>query len=154
MGLDQYLHANKFASGGSWANEESKKLFASIMELANVNEFVDDQFPTASIKVKVAYWRKANAVHSWFVENCQNGQDDCQTVYVGRQQLEELRDVCRTVLADPSLASQLLPTADGFFFGGTDYDDWYLDNLRYTEATINKLLTMPEDWDFEYSSSW
>ena len=154
MGLDQYLHAKKFASNSAWVDEESRKLFSSIMEITNVSHFVDADFPTASIGVKVAYWRKANAIHSWFVKNCQNGEDDCQTVYVGREQLEELRDECRKVLADPSLASELLPTAEGFFFGGTDYDEWYMDSLRYTALTIDKLLTMPDEWDFEYSSSW
>lgn len=154
MGLDQYLHAKRFASNAEFVNEESRKLFTSLMELANVDEFADEHFPTASIGVKVAYWRKANAIHNWFVQNCQNGEDDCQTVFVGREQLEELRDVCRRVLADPSLADELLPTARGFFFGTTDYDEWYMDSLRYTALTIDKLLTMPVEWDFEYSSSW
>lgn len=154
MGLDQYLHAERFASNGDWTNDEDKKLFASIMEIANVNEFVDGDFPTASIRVKVAYWRKQNAIHNWFVQNCQNGEDECQTVFVGRERLETLRDVCRKVLAEPTLASELLPTASGFFFGSTDYDDWYLEGLRYTALTIDKLLTMPNEWDFEYSSSW
>lgn len=154
MGLDQYLYAKKFASNASWVNDEDKRLFSTIMEITNVSEFAEGDFPTATVSVKVAYWRKANAIHSWFVKNCQNGEDDCQTVFVGREQLEELRDVCRRVLADPSLASELLPTTSGFFFGSTDYDEWYTDSLRYTALTIDKLLTMPVEWDFEYSSSW
>lgn len=154
MGLDQYLYAKKFASNAEWQSEESRRLFASLMEITNVYEFVDEDFPTASVSVKVAYWRKANAIHHWFVKNCQDGQDDCQTVFVGREQLEELRDKARRVLADPSLASELLPTVSGFFFGGTDYDEWYMDSIRYTALIIDKLLTMPVEWDFEYSSSW
>ena len=154
MGLDQYLYAKRFASGSPYGGAEDRELFASIMELVKVDEYVDVDFPSAHIGVKVAYWRKANAIHSWFVQNCQEGEDNCQTVYVPREQLAELRDVCRKVLADPSLASELLPTADGFFFGGTDYDEWYLNSLRYTALTLDKLLTMPEDWGFEYSSSW
>ena len=153
MGLDQYLYAKKYLSK-QWGKDDDKELFASLMELANVGEFVDSDFPTASIGVKVAYWRKQNAIHNWFVQTCQNGEDECQTVFVGREQLEELRDVCRKVLADPTLASKLLPTASGFFFGSTDYGDWYLEGLRYTALTIDKLLTMPNEWDFEYSSSW
>ena len=154
MGLDQYLHAKKYVSNSEWSKDDDKALFASLMELANVSEFVDSDFPTASVGVKVAYWRKQNAIHNWFVQNCQNGEDECQTVFVGREQLEELRDLCLKVLADPMLASELLPTASGFFFGTTDYDGWYLEGLRYTVATINKVLTMPVEWDFEYSSSW
>ena len=124
------------------------------MELTNVSNFMDNELPTAYVDVKVAYWRKQNAIHNWFVEECQNGEDECQTVYVGREKLEELRDLCREVLADPTLASDLLPTSNGFFFGSTDYDKWYWEGLTYTANTIDKLLTMSNDWDFEYSSSW
>ena len=28
---------------------------------------------------EVGYWRKANAIHGWFVRNVQNGKDDCGT---------------------------------------------------------------------------
>jgi hypothetical protein len=154
MGLDQYLYAKKHLSNSDWSKEDDKALFASLIELADASEFVDDIFPTASIGIKVGYWRKQNAIHNWFVRNCQNGEDDCRTVFVGREQLMELRDACLKVLADPMLASELLPTTSGFFFGTTDYDGWYLEGLRYTARTIETLLTMPVEWDFEYSSSW
>jgi hypothetical protein len=154
MGLDQYLYAKRFTHSGSWAKDEEKELFASLIGLTDISKFVETDFPTASIEVKVAYWRKQNAVHNWFVENCQGGEDECQTVFVGREKLEELRDLCREVLADPKLASDLLPTANGFFFGATDYDKWYIEGLTYTADTIDRLLTMPNEWDFEYSSSW
>lgn len=154
MGLDQYLYAKKFAHNGSWAKEEDRELFASIMNISNVAEFAEGDFPTASLEIKVAYWRKQNAIHNWFVQECQNGEDECQTVFVGREKLEELRDLCRKVLADNSLADELLPTSNGFFFGTTDYGEWYIEGLTYTADTIDKLLTMPSEWDFEYSSSW
>ena len=45
--------------------------------------FSTDESPHGHIwpggqEVCVAYWRKANAIHSWFVENCQDGVDECQ----------------------------------------------------------------------------
>lgn len=154
MGLDQYLYAKKHFSSGDWRPEAEREVFSKLMELANVSDFMDNELPTAYVDVKVAYWRKQNAIHNWFVQECQNGEDECQTVYVGREKLEELRDTCRQVLADPTLASDLLPTSNGFFFGTTDYDKWYWEGLTYTANTIDKLLTMSNDWDFEYSSSW
>ena len=154
MGLDQYLYAKKFAHGGGWGKDEEKQLFASLVALSNVGEFMEKDFPTAFVEVKVAQWRKQNAIHNWFVQECQGGEDECQTVFVGREQLEVLRDTCRKVLADPTLADELLPTSNGFFFGSTDYDGWYIEGLTYTADTIDRLLTMSNDWDFEYSSSW
>lgn len=154
MGLDQYLHAKKTASGGEYSTEESKSVYQSIMALSNIGDFAEQNFPDASIEVKVAYWRKENAIHLWFVENCQGGEDECQTVFVVREKLEELRDLCREVLADKSKAGDLLPTTSGFFYGGTEYDEWYFSGLIFTADMIDKVLTLPDEWDFYYSSSW
>jgi hypothetical protein len=45
------------------------------------------------------YWRKANAIHNWFVQNVQNGVDDCDIYLVTREQLEQLKEACEMVLA-------------------------------------------------------
>jgi hypothetical protein len=57
---------------------------------------------------------------------------------------------------DPSLAKELLPSTDGFFFGGTDYDKWYVQDIKNTINIITKVL---ETTDFDtqmvyYVSSW
>lgn len=46
-----------------------------------------------------AYWRKANAIHNWFVQNVQNGVDDRDIYLVTREQLEQLKEACEMVLA-------------------------------------------------------
>lgn len=77
-------------------------------------------------------------------------------MFVDRKQLAELADVCDEVLKDISCAAELLPTASGFFFGSTDYDDRYQRNLQYTRDRLRDLLARPEleGWDFQYHSSW
>ena len=57
---------------------------------------------------------------------------------------------------DPSVAMELLPTTSGFFFGGTDYDEYYVNNIK---DTIDIITTALETTDFEtqmiyYVSSW
>ena len=47
-----------------------------------------------SISEEVAYWRKANQIHRWFVDNIQDGEDNCESYEVSKQQLEELLGVC------------------------------------------------------------
>ena len=44
---------------------------------------------------EVMYWRKANAIHKWFVDNVQGGEDDCREYPVSNDQLIELRDTCK-----------------------------------------------------------
>ena len=43
---------------------------------------------------EVAYWRKANAIHRWFVNNVQDGIDECQETIVTRNQLFTLLQIC------------------------------------------------------------
>ena len=106
---------------------------------------------------EVAYWRKANAVHKWFVDNVQDGEDDCSAHReLTREDLEELRDLAHQVRCNPDLAEKLLPTESGFFFGGTQYDDWYFEGIENTVDQLDKVL---KETDFEtealyYVSSW
>lgn len=88
------------------------------------------------------------------MQNVQEGQDDCKPYYVDRKGLLELKSICERVLADNSLARELLPTQAGFFFGSTEYDEWYFNDIRGTVEIIDKALTLPDAWDFQYQSSW
>jgi hypothetical protein len=51
-------------------------------------------------------------------------------------------------------AGELLPTTSGFFFGGTEYDKYYMEDIKNTIKIIEKCLKLPEAWEFEYHSSW
>ena len=106
---------------------------------------------------EVGYWRKANAIHKWFVDNVQDGQDDCQFHRpVTKEDLETLKGLCKAVLDDHSKAEKLLPTMPGFFFGTYDYDEIYFEKIQCTHDLCKKLI---EEFDFEnyelyYASSW
>jgi len=105
---------------------------------------------------ELAYWRKANHIHSWFVKNVQNNTDECIAHQVSEEQLEELLRVCKEVLKDHSKADELLPTQNGFFFGSTQYDEYYFGAIEETIETIGGIL---DNFDFKneklyYDSSW
>ena len=102
---------------------------------------------------EAGYWRKQNQIHRWFVENVQNGNDDCGEYYVSKSTLETLLDLCQKVKADHSLADSLLPSASGFFFGGTEYDEWYFDGIDNTIEILKEALE-DENGEYLYSSSW
>lgn len=98
MGLDMYLYARRHVSGYEFVGEEEKRLYTGLVDLFGVKEFVDPDTPSGEVQVCVAYWRKANAIHKWFVDNVQDGVDECQFADVEREQLEALRRDCMTVL--------------------------------------------------------
>lgn len=155
MGLDMYLSASKYVGGWKHSDEEKRKKYAAIREMVGMGDVGCEESPSLTVSVTVAYWRKANAVHAWFVKNVQKGKDDCKTYYVERGRLAELAAVCEKVLANPELAAELLPSQSGFFFGSTAYDEVYLDDLRATVKQIKPLLDEKfERVRFEYHSSW
>lgn len=107
-----------------------------------------------SIDITVGYWRKANAIHNWFVKNVQDGEDNCEKYYVSREKMTELRDLCQKQINSPE--EDILTPTSGFFFGSTEKDEWYFGELKYTVDLINSILTNSrfEDFSFYYQSSW
>ena len=118
---------------------------------------------------EIAYWRKANQIHDWFVRNVQNGYDDCGKYEVTKEDLQALLSTCKEVLAsitlvdmdtslndinnewpdavkigktikDPTIAKALLPTCPGFFFGDIEYDEIYKDNIERTIEQLERIL--------------
>ena len=80
---------------------------------------------------------------------------------MSKEQLQELLTAIKSILKAKGkereeLAEQLLPTREGFFFGGTDYDSYYFDDLKDTKKIIEDVLE-ETDWDNEeiiYQASW
>lgn len=116
--------------------------------------------------VEAGYWRKANHIHSWFVDNCQDGVDECQETVIPKEKLEELLETCRKVLNPTGssvpiaireeLAESMLPTREGFFFGSTGYDEGYYEDIRDTIGILERVLaeTNFETDEIFYQSSW
>jgi hypothetical protein len=146
MGLDMYLNAKRYIS--KYSDEElGTKLAQEFPELAKLGKSLN------GVSVEAMYWRKANAIHKWFVDNVQNGVDDCGNYYVSRDHLMSLMDTIDATL-DSRDSSQLPPTS-GFFFGSTDVDDWYWEDLKNTRDALETIVnSYTDDWDFEYHSSW
>ena len=162
MGLDMYLE-RKIYLGGKWDKDIKVMVFKGNkplgLDLSNV-EYVTES---------CGYWRKANAIHQWFVTNVQDGNDDCGEHYVSDEKLLELLELCNKVLAykdkvlvehDEKALQQvqkLLPTQGGFFFGGLDYDEYYFDCVDDTISIITEVLkenTKSNKSSIYYSSSW
>lgn len=187
MGLDMYLSKRKYVK--NWSHEAKEKHHT--ITIKRGGKTVSSKLPIKEVVYEAAYWRKANAIHKWFVDNCQGGEDDCRDAYVSAEQLQELVDLCKKVLAtaktaegkvqngtrwtpeggeekiledgititNPEELHKLLPTESGFFFGSTDYDQWYLEDIK---STIEQLEAALSDKgsdgefgaEFTYHSSW
>lgn len=93
MGLDMHLSRRKFVG----AQYEHRKVKGNIDITIGDKNLPVDFNKVSYIEEEVGYWRKANAIHKWFVENCQEGNDDCKPYYVSIDDLEELLNLCEEV---------------------------------------------------------
>lgn len=145
MGLDMYLTARIHLASDAG------------VEVSGVD--ATQGLEVAAVEYDLGYWRKANAIHGWFVNQVQGGVDDCASYDVSIYQLRSLRDACNKALEE--INPEGLPPTSGFFFGSTDVDDYYWDDLRMTvdicnkaEALMNGTTHQRRWWRFTYQSSW
>lgn len=119
---------------------------------------------------EVAYWRKANQIHGWFVDNFLGGKDECRpSSVVTLDDLLDLRSLCQAILRnntedDPNVpysewqdtAATILPTRSGCFFGDTTYGENYLYDIENTIKQINEIEATHEGGHhmYFYESSW
>lgn len=151
---------------------------AGTKEKVDTSDYVDYTFNTW------LYWRKFNALHSWFVEHYDKPyEDDCEPHSVSVGDMFNLMDILEEVMSykkylepipdmennedgywkeirDENVCEHLdnlLRPQSGFFFGSTDYDTWYFDNV---ERTFNALKEVEGDMKsgeiekFIYRASW
>jgi hypothetical protein len=149
MGLDMYLTKKTYVGAHYEHRKVTGDLFIKVedrvlpIKFNRISEIIE----------QVGYWRKVNAIHKWFVDNVQKGVDDCGEYEVSYEKLLELKALCKKALEtkDPSI----LPPQDGFFFGGTDINEWYWGGLQETINIIDSLDGEQSAYDsYIYRSSW
>jgi len=162
MGLDQYLTAKKYVSKWDYSNDYRDKAvsqeFQDLLPMDTPDITRYGQFAGITVEYPVGYWRKANAIHNYFVQTLGEGVDECQEMYVPRETLSDLRERCQDVIASSDMEQMAqevgLETVGGFFFGDTSYGDWYKDDLRLTIDICDHALALPEEYSLYYQASW
>lgn len=186
MGLDMNLYKKHYVK--NWEHTAPNKRTEIEVKVGGKKATHIDMSKVAYIEEDVAYWRKANQIHKWFIDNCADGEADKTEMYVDREQLVRLLGVVKKVLksiklvkgkikngyryengkevaimedgmtiVDSSVAQELLPTEDGFFFGSTDYDQYYVEDLKKTKKMLEETLrkdTTDSSPEYRYSASW
>lgn len=157
-----------------WTEQNQAEDFAiakNVLFEAGMLSLVDQCSPTGvvsidgdqvTVNVVTAYWRKANAVHGWFVRNVQDGVDECQLSNVDVEQLAKLAYDCQSALdawgkRDYVLASEIMPPMSGFFFGGYELDDYWAAGLVYAMERLEFVVRQSiwlKGMSFAYQASW
>ena len=119
-----------------------------------------ESIPVSKVTIELGHWIKANQIHKWFVDNVQEGVDNCVETDVSRYQLTLLKNTCLDVIEFNHKAPEILPCQLGMFFDGTghfgviNYSEPYYEVLNSVVNSINSALSLPEEWEFKYRSSW
>lgn len=153
MGLDMYM-MKKLWVGEEFEHRNTK---SNVVITIEEKEFkVEDKI--SEISIQQAYWRKANAVHKWFVDNVQDGEDDCKSYPVDISDFRRLKELCEKTLE--SKTAEFLPPEKGFFFGSQEVDEYYFEDVEYTLKVCEECIRILEQEDnplsvsFVYNSSW
>lgn len=111
----------------------------------------------------IAYWRKSNQIHGWFARRFPD-LENCKEVPITKEDLLRLTSdisVCVNEIIDIGHAGGAckahLPTTKGFFFGLTDYEEWYVEDLFESLQKVTycayKMAKYP-DSKFTYTAWW
>lgn len=152
MGLDMYLNTNVYI-GGKYEHRHVEGEVKITIEGQVVPISVKD---INTIIIESGYWRKANAVHGWFVKNVQNGEDDCRDYEVSLEQLRQLKAECEKALQ----TGDGMEPVQGFFFGTYEKDEGWKQDMVDTIKIVDHILAQHEHYpkgayvDYEYNSSW
>lgn len=159
MGLDMYIYNRKYVRN-SWNNNCDVTVTITGKDYdSNTKSFTPFEEKHKNVVYliqEVGYWRKANAIHKWFVDNVCDGKNDCNPYYFNINKLQKLKDTCQSVLDNHDLAPTLLPTYQGCFYGTYDYDEYYFDNLKDTIKIIDNIIDNYDSYNdaLYYEASW
>jgi len=181
MGLDMYLAKKNYVKNWDYMKKPERHSFI-IKKGGKETEIKPERI--SYIIEEVARWRKANAIHKWFVDNVQEGEDDCKEYYVSGEQLQELLNKCNEVLKVAKIKKGKVSNGYTIKDGKKKYnfvdgkvvtnakeiaeilpteDGFFFDCTDYDEYYIKDIeyttktlteLIKEEDGEFYYSSSW
>ena len=119
--------------------ELAEKLAPLIREYNKLQDEIIESDP----RTEIAYFRKVNFLMTYF-----NYEGNCEYKLIGKEEVKELIDRCKKVLDNHELADEMLPTTGGFFFGSTDYNEWYFNDVECVRTTFEDMLENV-DWETE-----
>lgn len=134
-----------------------EKYQSKVLTIKQVKELLEKEV-NWYYKVDDAYFRKVNFIYAFFQNVLVN--EEC---LVEQHDIENLINTCVNVLqhhkcdSDEGIkfAQQNLPTQSGFFFGSTDYDNWYWDDVKDCLSQMRKLKKSLKKGDkIHISFSW
>ena len=168
MGLDMYFSRRTYVgqfkdtrdSDGNWSKRDvnNMELKFDDADLSHVNlknvRYIEEVF---------GEFRKFNALHGYVVDNFASGVDNCQMIYLDIDDLIQIHEMLSLVqeslsIGDKVIAEQTLPPQAGFFFGSTEIDKWYEEDVKEAVEVFGKIIEehsiVGHNASYSYQASW
>ena len=150
MGLDMYLEAKRCVAPYDAQTEPMRRAIGAAIGYVPPKEKPGQDetlLEVSGVMVRVGYWRKFDGLHQWFVNNVQEGHDDCRPAFVSVDTLTELEEQLEQVSDDPASASEHFTA---------DIDETLEDGeVDYTLNVLHHARRLQEQgWDIYYRASW
>ena len=168
MGLDMYFSRRTYVSSfkstrdadGNWGVRDvnNMELKFDDADLSHINlqnvRYIEELF---------GEFRKFNALHAYVVDNFGGGKDECQIIYLDIDNLIQIHEMLSLVkeslsIGDKVIASQTLPPSEGFFFGSTEIDEWYEQDVNKAVEVFGKVIEehsiVGHNASYSYQASW
>jgi hypothetical protein len=146
MGLDSYLYV---------------KIYVGLSQLGNVISKMFPEMAKVGVEVKevtfqICYWRKNWVIHNWFVNKCQNGEDDCRNAYVDFDVAKDLYYRIKQILKPKGKPERIELVKKLLNGNEDDCDQWFFEDLKKTKNALQLFFDEYENhfFELEYSSSW
>lgn len=98
---------------------------------------------------EVAYFRKVNFLMAFF-----NYEGNCEWQEIDKCEIEDLVNKCKAVLDNHSLAEELLPVQQGFFFGSYEYNEYYFNDVQDVHFKFTQILNNLKDDEVVLMYCW
>lgn len=163
MGLDMYLYLGSYESRSRWditsddSNSKTKSFYPKELKTFE-DELLQHNLLSKETMYQVGYWRKFNALHGYFTDKLNKGNEIYDTLYIDDDELENLTEILKkvneilsksathkneygTIIYDcQDEIKNILPPKDGFFFGSLDIDEYYKADVEYSIDLFEKVL--------------
>jgi hypothetical protein len=81
-------------------------------------------------RINICSFHKINFLVAFFEDTCGLSSEYDSSFFITIDEVEDLLERCNEVLENHNLASELLPTKKGLFFGNTEYDKHYFEDVE------------------------
>jgi hypothetical protein len=182
MGLDMYLYKKTYVK--QWSHQPKENQFLVTVKKGGVTFPNIKPERVSYITEQIMYWRKANQIHGWFTSNGQELIEEV-SYRLTLDDLKNLLDTCKQVLDVLNKSKmktvqvrsgwsggeemfvgvdvydceeeimELLPPTQGFFYGSSDINEYYKEEVEETIQFLEKEIPLcTDDDEFEYYASW